>query len=358
VVSPRFNLVMVMLVGVGCFKAPDEAGARCLEKARCGGYVDTYEANECDGPATRVHCSRTCGTLELVDTKVTREACTVGTVCRGASSQCQPPPIAQEGDPCRQYEGDCVEGLECSQGFCQQSCGGDADCSQGRVCVDQLCVNRCTLWADPAVECGLLGDLRATCEPNREGPSGGHCSWAGLTVVDGDWCSFDRGCAAGQLCSASGCRQVCDQEHPCANGACVPFEGRPYGLCEVPAGTSCEDGDPCGPGLDCVAGRCRALCTADADCDPEYLCVEGSCLQACRRERSGGCPRNHACRPAGARWACGAVNLNRGQCSGFHDCDSVRTCLDGTCQYICRDDRPCYLQKCRAVPDASFSTCR
>ena len=106
---------------------------------------------------------------------------------------------------------------------------------------------------------------------------GGKCalqpSLDGTSCEDGDPCSVGEECLEGQ-CESGTETLDCDDDNPCTDDDCVPFSG-----CQVtPNSDSCDDDNPCTEpdvceGGECVSGEVVCLCEQDVDCpQDDNLC--------------------------------------------------------------------------------------
>lgn len=127
----------------------------------------------------------------------------------------------------------------------------------------------------------------------------------------------------------------------------------------VSIGVRCAASSECPPELRCVAGRCRAGCTASADCDAPFACVideggVGACSVLEDRSCEGGCVEPLVCLGGACVQPCDEV----GQCA------AGLGCVDGHCARV--ETAPCDLlggvgcetgRRCELGADAT-PTCR
>jgi hypothetical protein len=116
-------------------------------------------------------------------------------------------------------DADCEANEACSNGLCQQPCGGDKDeaCPQeAPVCLNSYCASVCPLADDicPSPQTCLAVTLPGQ-DPGESG-----------------------------LCAVS-----CSDQNPCADGDLCVEE---FGVCVPP----CMSTDDCGSGEECLAGFC------------------------------------------------------------------------------------------------------
>ncbi|MFV8749488.1 hypothetical protein ACNOYE_02930 [Nannocystaceae bacterium ST9] len=114
---------------------------------------------------------------------------------------------------------ECDETQVCTDGLCQQACGGpdDAKCSDTEICFNGYCSSVCPVAEDVCPE-------PQTCVTFAD-PSSDEPPTSGLCAV---------------LCD--------EQDHPCAEG-------------DV-----------------CVEGVCLSTCTSDDDCDAGASCIANVCI--------------------------------------------------------------------------------
>jgi hypothetical protein len=94
----------------------------------------------------------------------------------------------------------------------------------------------------------------------------------GQCVIDPGWtvdplplqCTEDKECKqdADERCVDGVCKSECDEDNPCAEGAC-----NDSGRCVI----ECDDDDPCPGGDFCVKGVCKAL-SCESACDRAHVC--------------------------------------------------------------------------------------
>lgn len=135
-----------------------------------------------------------------------------------------------------------IIGIAFATGACGNSpkgpnCKSDKDCSTGKVCA----FNRC-------VDCAADGDC----------PKGKRCSDFACVAAT---CQSDGDCADGQVCQAGVCK-------------------------------SCASDAECGPGGTCVAGACQRgkKCATDTECADDEDCINGYCTAAVKAGAAGSCP--------------------------------------------------------------------
>jgi hypothetical protein len=210
---------------------------------------------------------------------------------------------ACEGPECT-VDGDCDDGNACngdetcSGGSCQA--GTPLDCNDGDVCTDDSC--------DPASGC-VYTDNTNPCD-------------------DGDICTESDQCSAG-VCD--GVEKDCSAlDGACVEGVCNPASG----ACQasnLPAGTSCSDGDPC---------------TDPDQCDGAGLCAPGPDICG-ECETPDDCPSGNACQtPTCVDNVCGFDDipdccLTDAQCDDSDIC-TTDACVGNTCDHTPVAPRSCY----------------
>ena len=142
-----------------------------------------------------------------------------------------------EGDACP--GGECSENLVCSQlsplPLCRRPCSSDANCS-GRECFldDAVCSDACELFTNagcpPGSKCQFL--YNTAFFPGGPGEEARACFPVG-TGAPGEFCRVHHDCAADYGCvtdsaGVGACIAVCDDDHPCAEGACSATSGAGY----------------------------------------------------------------------------------------------------------------------------------
>lgn len=88
-------------------------------------------------------------------------------------------------------------------------------------------------------------------------------------------CDDADDCLAGQTCRDGACTIQCVSHKDCEDGVCQ------IGECVAAGENECVMASDCGPGRDCVAGRCEQRltlrCFTDLDCRPTESCFGGWC---------------------------------------------------------------------------------
>ena len=169
-------------------------------------------------------------------------------------------------------------------------CDTDADCSDG---------NQCTTDSCPA-------DGSACINTPRTGT-----------------CTDNNACTVGDTCVSGACvpgpTQSCVDNTTCTIDACVPSAG----CVHFPIAGTCDDGNDCTTGDQCVIGVCTG---AAPNCDDHNPCTDDTCNEF-------GCLHS----------------FNTGPCNDNNLCTSGDTCFNGTCAgsaIACDDADPCTTDSC------------
>ncbi len=172
-------------------------------------------------------------------------ACTEGTVCNGTS--CVAPacvPACGSGESCLGGSCFCGAGPRCESGqtcagdrcvaiTCEPACVGDEVCTDGAcrcgagpACAgDQTCVGTSCTSACPESPCRLVspqcGCTSSSCDVDRQ--AGTRICRALGTRTEGQACSTDNRCVAGQTCVGYGdpvslCNRFCETHTDCTGG--------------------------------------------------------------------------------------------------------------------------------------------
>ncbi len=247
-----------------------------------------------------------------------------------------------DGVPCT-HEDRCLAG-SCA-GFAVAGCGcsTDADCAEwgGDPCTGApVCrfweasgVGQCVLDPGLAVVCPPAGPCTEThCEPTN-----GQCvtgpAFEGAACATGDACTPEGACRAG-ACVAANPAPLCDDGNPCTDDRCDPSSGA-CAFAPSPAPVSCDDGDLCTVGDQCLGTVCLGSLN---DCDDHNPCTNDACAAA--DGRCNHAPRsNVACddgRPETpfdrcVEGDCVGYELVPVGCTDDADCADASACTGDTC---------------------------
>ena len=167
-----------------------------------------------------------------------------------------------DGQPCDD-DADCSEGEICDEGLCVPApeCVDDADCGLGEICLDNECVPDLECVDD--ADCGL-GEicLDNECVPDLECVDDADCG-LGEICLDNECvpdleCVNDAECEDDDLCTDDLCESGfcsnpptdCDDDNECTAEICESATGCSY--TDVPDGTDCDEGNGT-----CTAGECK-----------------------------------------------------------------------------------------------------
>jgi hypothetical protein len=315
--------------------------------------------SECGSPASAYKCEVETGACLCR----TNQACLATEFCNGSG-------FCQDRAGCEK-NADCLDDTtfcDTSTGSCIPlgRCSTDLQCALGQVCDRSQCVDGCRTDGDcEGVSC-RCGDGPCTCD------GGADCA---VGVCDGTFCSSERFCRYGEVCTAQPDSGVpyaqCDNDFDplrrpyCANcsfGGGDSLCGTGPNFCLIDTqnpgnyycGVDCSEGQACPRGYGCqdvivVGGGALPQCNAQG----------GSCPQnpnlPCGKDED--CPRGGACvKAAGAPngYCAGQCAANEGDPIGYCTClvDSdcaQETCSAGRCtisKRSCVNDTDCRTIRC------------
>jgi hypothetical protein len=325
------------------------------------------------------------------------DPCTLNTVCE--ASAC----VAAGGAGACEDDNACTEDTCAGEAGCQRTpvtadCDDQDACTSGDACQDGVCAGAATVACDDADPC-----TADSCDPVAgcvTAPLGG------ASCDDGDPCTVTDVCKASGDCGGAVKSCTTPPAPVCADadtrrtfapvGACDAASGEceyaptdtacPFGCsngacadstCQVaPAGTACDDKDPCTEGdacdgaggcagatkdcssLDagCVVGVCTAAtgkCVAatkanGTPCDDGTLCTMG---ERCQGGLCGGgttvkCTDSDVCTADSCDSKKGCINFPiEGCCTATRPCEDNQACVGQTCRdrfcAPCTDDGEC-----------------
>jgi hypothetical protein len=169
-------------------------------------------------------------------------------------------------------------------------CNTNADCSGGKVCVNNACV---------------------ACTNNGQCGNGMICQNGGCKVPQ---CVDNTGCNNGQVCVNNNC-VACTSNNQCTNGQVCQ-----NGACVVP---QCVDNLGCKNGQVCVNNNCVA-CTSNAQCSQGFECKNGACVDPPQCGNNGDCNNGQVC-----------VNGSCVACTHDAQCSHGDHCEHGVCRGGC-----------------------
>ena len=171
--------------------------------------------------------------------------------------------------PCADGEFPCSLGLVCTNGFCVPPLCGNAICNDTQACVNNQCVDACSVANCPADRVCRSSSGVARCVENN---------------------CYGLGCMPGQVCRNAACiPDPCASVTCGANEFCVGMGECRHSCGDVRcrAGESCHDGvcapDACA-GIDCSAGQvcesgvCVANPCSNMGCGNLRVCQGGTCI--------------------------------------------------------------------------------
>jgi hypothetical protein len=196
--------------------------------------------------------------------------------------------------PCAGGEFPCSLGLECRDGFCVPPFCGSRICADTETCIDNNCVDACSVMMCPADRVCRASAGTARCVENN---------------------CYGLGCSPGQVCRNAMCI-----DDPCANVTCPANQFcRGDGECYA----SCGD-VRCHVGERCRGGTCELDPCAHVACTAGQVCENGTCVE--NRCLNFGCGNLRVCRntdpPACIDDPCAGVH-----CPGAPDV----ICMNGEC---------------------------
>ncbi|MSP91478.1 MAG: hypothetical protein EXR79_06705, partial [Myxococcales bacterium] len=247
----------------------------CFQAESVGAFVDDFEVRAgtckttsmCDdlNPCTDDVCvDGECKAVQKAKGATCNDdnPCTGGDICK--FGQCVGVPIKKAACDDGLV---CTTGDQCEEGACSGAatigpCNDGDPCTAGDHCDAGLCTGTLKLCSD-----GNSCTVDA-CDPHTGGCASAPAADA-APCKDGDVCTVDEACF-GAVCRG---RHVCDDDAVCTVDSCVPKTGGKfdcsYGF--MPAGSPCNDADPCTAGDQCAGKVCKpsgpAPCSVQAITD-------------------------------------------------------------------------------------------
>lgn len=306
-----------------CSCPPGMVGETLKGQSGCRTAEECYSDAECPDSAVcrkgkcQDACDKACGINAECTAKAHRPAC-----------RC---PFQTSGDPFKE----CIQ-LECEVGN---------DCASDEACINQKCVNPCTLQnvCGQNTNCSAVNhQAYCSCLPEHYGDPLQGC----LMVV---LCNDNTLCPASSKCSNGICTPLCSSNRDChANQVCL--EGACQGSCQ-------SDGD-CPSFQICQNNICQeqSKCKEDTDCASDEVCRDNrygqlECQHVCKNLVL--CGRNAECSASDHQPICkckegffGDPNDDRVgcqpiECQSNTDCASDKVCSEFKCQVACRVSNPC-----------------
>uniref|UniRef100_A0A182T3U1 EGF-like domain-containing protein n=1 Tax=Anopheles maculatus TaxID=74869 RepID=A0A182T3U1_9DIPT len=253
---------------------------------------------------------------------------------------------------CR-LDNDCFLGHICLTGRCVYGCHADSDCSASETCRDNRCVNPCSdNPCGPNAACTVVNH-RASCSCfNGMVPS--PTAKVGCVRAPALQCTENRDCVDGTSCIDRLCRPVCGNDQGCLNN-----ERCDGGSCKP----ICRKDDDCRTGEICQGQTCMIGCRSDSGCSDHLACIAQQCTDPCQEPTA--CGTNAECVVISHKKQCSCpaglvgdpFNLGCRQethlCQARTDCPKGQACYGGTCMQTCRND-----QNCLADERCVRGTCR
>lgn len=161
-------------------------------------------------------------------------------------------------------------------------------------------------------------------------------------------CTLSSDCAADLVCLGGRCRSECTEARDCMFPLECMVLASGAGGCRVEEDGVCPRGSvDCGPGLECIGGRCAQPCEDHSECAAAQTCgASTGCDRVpaegpCDLLSGGGCGEGQTCTPAG----CSSLGVTAAMAGGLHEpctddtCAPGLTCADGRCLRWCEFER-------------------
>ena len=287
---------------------PCTYGDFCQEEACTSGVL--VNCND-DNPCTQDGCDAEAGCVHTPTDGLCNDdnPCTLGEAC--SAGKCAPNGLL-----------DCDDSTPCTYDWCDPNSGcqhtaNEAACDDGSICtLGDKCKNGDCSGGIPLNCDDSNGCTNDTCNPllgckhtNNSEP----CD-------DLDPCTASDQCIGGS-CIGTGAID-CDDANSCTTDFCDPMAGCTH----VPGQGSCDDGNPCSWGDQCLAGKC--IGGKPVECDDANACTDDSC------DPQSGCTHS----------------ANNAQCDDLNACTTDDHCANGQCvseqPTECDDDNHCTTDIC------------
>lgn len=328
----------------GCRNVPSDVtpcddGDACTDGTTCsegkcanGKGIDCNDGNVC----TSDSCSAQKGCIHAIvsDAKCSDgDACTAGDTCKsgtctGAALDCD--------DLSACTADSCTDG-KCAHVAIQGSCDDGNGCTVGDSCVAGKCSSgqavNCVTDSKGcgSGECKSTGHQSYVCSTKAQ-PDGTPCDADGNACTVSDNCQ-NGACQAGKLLD---CSQYTTAES-CQISVCDPKSANITGcsFVNLPAGSTCSDGDGCTPQDFCnESGICKPSFAIDCNKDPA-TCMTGNCqsTSAHTYQCTGGSPKADGTPCNSDNSGCTIDTCSSGKCASTPaDCSgSADSCHSATC---------------------------
>jgi hypothetical protein len=369
---------------------PVPSGTSCSDGSACNGSEKCDASAHClagtppvvdDGnPCTVDACSASAGVTHKPAANGT--SCSNGNACDGAetcdsNAHCVAgaAPKVDDGNPCT------TDACEAAKGVTHTPLAAGTSCANANPCDGNE-----TCDASGACKAGapLDSDDKNPCTVDACTPTGGVTHTpvaAGTSCADADHCNGEETCSADARCT-SGTPSRVDDGNPCTMDACTASGGTTH--TPLPAGTSCDDGDPCNgvstcsaatactpgppPIIDdknpCTLDQCSAAngvthvpvppgtsCSDGDPCNGAEVCSAGGACQPgvpLPVDDGNRCTADSCDRVLGVvhQPVAGGTSCSDGnECNGSETCDGVGVCRPGPIPSV-SDANPCTTDGC------------
>lgn len=172
-------------------------------------------------------------------------------------------------------------------------CYSDADCHQSASCVNSKCLNACEIGNNCGKNalCNVVNHKTiCTCPQNTLGDPQEECK--SIECTEDYQCSFDKQCVQNYCinpCSLNACGKNtnCEAINHARSCTCLPgYTGNPIlGCTEI---QSCRVDKQCPNGARCYNGICATKCSSNRDCLNSELCIQNVCQPTCKSNATCG----------------------------------------------------------------------
>lgn len=281
---------------------PCDDGSLCTTSDSCMAGKCSGKVVDCDDKTTCTNdsCDAKLGCQHSVQSGVlcsdgdactTGDKCAAGGTCAGNKLDCDDKNLCTS-DSCDPAKGCvsipnanpcddgnvCTEGDVCKDGAC--AAGKAKNCDDGKQCVDDVC--------DPIKGCvhsvSVAGKL---CDDGLSKTIGDSCAAGQCIGKTATACAVDADCSqleVGTKCATYTCNEslglcapkpvaLVDDSNKCTLEQCDPKTGNTL---HVPIVASCEDGNKCTVGDQCLGGQC-APGQSSLMCDDSNKCTQDAC---------------------------------------------------------------------------------